>query len=319
MPRRTLLLLTAALLSATLAGCADGTSSAPAAAPGGAGTGRQVSDDAEQTLYRAEQLLIKKCMERSGYEYWVEERPTADGTSLFPYVVDDPAWAARHGYGTDLYRAQQRKAQRDPNQRYFRSMPADRAPELVGALNGARPEGLSTRLPNGIQVTHSDQGCVAEAQRTLYKDLPAWFRATRVTTSLGGMSASMVLTDKRYLAAVKPWARCMKAKGYAYASPAEARAAATRPDKEWPHAEEVRLASAEASCARSRAASTSTADPTADPSAASRSDDLSTVVKSLDAEYRAELRRRYPGPSADLERLKREALPRARAIVARGD
>ncbi|MFF0011821.1 hypothetical protein [Streptomyces sp. NPDC005374] len=320
MPRRTLLLLTAALLAATLTGCAEGTPSAPAAAPG-TGTGRHVSDDAEQTLHLAEQLLIKGCMKKHGYEYWVEERPAADGASLFPYVVDDPAWAARHGYGTDLYREQQRRARRDPNQRYFRSTPADRAPALLSALNGPRAQGLSVRLPNGIQVTHSDRGCVAEAERTLYKDLPAWFRATRVSSSLGGMRVTMVLTDKRYLAALKPWARCMKAKGYAYPGPAEARAAATRPDKEWSHAKEVRLASAEAACARSGSASGSGSgsDSGSGSGSGASSGDLSSVAKSLDTAYRAELRRRYPGPTADLERLKREALPRARAIVARGD
>ncbi|MFF3962163.1 hypothetical protein ACFYZI_11395 [Streptomyces griseorubiginosus] len=307
MPRRTLLLLTAALLAATLTGCAAGTSS-PEAAPGtgtgatpgsGAGTARRVSDDPAQTLHLAEQLLIKSCMERHGYEYWVEQRPAADGASRFPYVVDDPAWAARHGYGTDLYRARQEEARRDPNQRYFRSMPADRAPALVSALNGPQPTGLSARLPNGIRVTHSDRGCEAEAERTLYGDLPAWFRATRITDSLGGMRVGLVLNDKRYKAAVVPWARCMKAKGHPYPSPAEARAAATRPDKPWPHTKEVRLASAEADCAGAG--------------------ELAAVAKSLDTEYRAELRRRYPGPTSDLDRLKREALPRARAIVTRGD
>ena len=305
MPRRTLLLLTAALLAATLTGCADSDSDTGTGTGTGTGTdtntgtAQHVSDDPEQTLHLAEQLLIKSCMEKRGYEYWVEKRPAADGAARFPYVVDDPAWAARHGYGTDLYRARQQEALRDPNQRYFHSMPADRAPALVSALNGPEPKGLSARLPNGIRVTHSDQGCEAEAERTLYKDLPAWFRATRVTDNLGGMRVNLVLADKRYKAAVEPWARCMKAKGHPYPSPAEARAAATRPDQQWPHTKEVRLATAEADCARAGA--------------------LPAVAKSLDTEYRSELRRRYPGPTADLDRLKREALPRARAIVARGD
>ncbi|NEA97819.1 hypothetical protein [Streptomyces sp. SID13726] len=297
MPRRTLLLLTAALLTATLAGCADGTSS-PATARGTAAADRRVPADPEQALHLAEQLLIKKCMEKQGYKYWVEEQPSKDGVSRFPYVVDDPAWAARHGYGTDLYRARQQEVRRDPNQRYFRSMPADRAPALVSALNGARPTGLSARLPGGMKVTHSDQGCASEAQRTLYEDLPAWFRATRITDSLGGMRVGMVLGDKRYRAAAKSWARCMKAEGYSYPGPAEARAAATRPDRPWPHAKEVRLASAEADCAGSTG--------------------LASVARSLDTEYRAELRSRYPGPTADLDRLKREALPRARSVITGG-
>jgi hypothetical protein len=43
------------------------------------------------------------------------------------------------------------------------------------------------------------------------------------------------------------------------------------------------------------------------------------VAKSLDSEYRDRLGRSHPRETADLARLKREALPRARAIVARGD
>ena len=59
----------------------------------------------------------------------------------------------------------------------------------------------------------------------------------------------------------------------------------------------MRLASAEADCAGAG--------------------ELATVAKSLDTEYRAELRRRYPGPTSDLDRLKREALPRARVMIDR--
>jgi hypothetical protein len=296
MQRRTLLLLTAGLLAATITGCAGGTSSPDT--PGGDGR-RPTSGDPERTLHLAEQLLIKSCMEKRGFQYWIEEPKATDGARRFPYAVDDPAWAGKHGYGTDLYRKRQQEVLRNPNQRYYRSLPADRAPAALSALNGSRPQGLSARLPNGIRVSHSDQGCVADAERTLYKDLPAWFRATRVTDSLGGMRVGLVLDDQRYRTAATWWARCMRGKGYSYPSPAEARAAATDPAKSWPHAKEVRLASAEAACARSSG--------------------LSTVAKSLDTKYRDELRRRCPQQTADLARLKREALPRAREIVARGD
>ncbi|MFE9448386.1 hypothetical protein [Streptomyces sp. NPDC006739] len=300
MPRRAPALVATALLAATVAGCAAaGGASAPVPAPAGA-SGRPAPGGDDRTLQLAEQLLIKGCMEKRGFAYWTEEpRTAADGARRFPYVVDDPAWARAHGYGTDLYRARQREVLRDPNQRYLRSLPASRGPALVSALNGARPQGLSARLPNGVRVTHSDQGCAAEAQRELYKDLPAWFRATRVRDSLDGMRVGLVLGDAKYRAATEPWARCLRGRGYPYRSPAEARAAATEPGREWPHAREVRLASAEAACAESTG--------------------LASVAKSLDAKYRTELRRRYPEEAADLARLRREALPRARAIVARGD
>ncbi|MFG2781477.1 hypothetical protein ACGFY7_26980 [Streptomyces prunicolor] len=295
MHRWTLTLLTAGLLATTATGCA-GTTTTPGAT--GSSTPRAAGSTAE-TLRLAEQLLIKKCMEKEGHKYWVEPAGPDDVSVRFPYVVDDPAWARAHGYGTDLRRARETEVRSDPNQRYFHSVPAKTRAVLVSDLNGAQPQGLSARLPNGVRVSHSDQGCQATAQRQLYGDLQAWFRATRVTDSLAGMRVGLVTDDKRYQAAVKPWARCMRERTYTYADPARARAAATGPETPWPHAKEVGLASAEAACAVSSG--------------------LSSVAESLDAEYRDQLRRSHPRETADLARLKREALPRAREIVAHGD
>nr|WSY49315.1 hypothetical protein OG999_03545 [Streptomyces sp. NBC_00886] len=279
MHRWTLALLTAGLLATTATGCA-GTTTAPGAT--GTSTPRAARSTA-QTLRLAEQLLIKECMEKEGHKYWVEPPRLDDVSIRFPYVVDDPAWARAHGYGTDLRREREAEVRSDPNQQYFHSVPAKARAALVSDLNGAQPQGLSARLPNGVQVSHSDQGCEATAERQLYGDLQAWFRATRVTDSLAGMRVGLVTNDKRYKAAVKPWARCMRERTYTYADPARARAAATLPETPWPHAEEVRLASAEAACAASRG--------------------LSSVAESLDSEYRDRLRRSHPRETADLARL----------------
>ncbi|MEW1642117.1 hypothetical protein [Streptomyces sp. NPDC091219] len=295
MHRWTLALLTAGLLATTATACA-GTTTPPGASA--SGTPRPAGGPAE-TLRLAEQLLIRTCMEKEGHKYWIEPPVPQDVSARFPYVVDDPAWARAHGYGTDLRREREAQVHSDPNQRYFHSVPAGTRAVLVSDLNGARPQGLSARLPNGIRVSHSDQGCQATAERQLYGDLQAWFRATRVTDSLAGMRVGLVTADKRYKAAVTVWARCMRERTYRYADPARARAAATLPKTPWPHDKEVRLASAEAACAVSSG--------------------LSSVAGSLDSEYRDRLRREHPRETADLARLKREALPRARAIVARGD
>jgi len=283
--------------------CAAALALTACSASGGSATGRpaghvrQASGTAEQTLRLAEQLLIKSCMEKRGYRYWAETEDGGNSSHRFPYVVDDLAWATAHGYGNDLHRERQKEIEHDPNQRYFRSLPADRRTGALSAVNGPRPRGLSVRLPTGQLVTHSDQGCTAEAERALYRDLPAWFRATRVTDSLAGLRVGLVLDDKRYRSATGPWSRCMRGKGYTYGSPAEARAAATAPGNEWPHGEEVRLATAEASCARSSG--------------------LAAVARTLDAEYRSRLARSRPRETADRARLAREALPRARAVIAR--
>ncbi|MFF0158491.1 hypothetical protein ACFYRY_13290 [Streptomyces sp. NPDC005263] len=292
--RGRLLLPVTVLLAGTLAGCSTASERAPAVR---SDQSRFEPRTADQTLKFAEELLVKTCMEKRGYQYWVVVDTSQDTSHAFPYVVDDERWAKTHGYGTDLRRRLEREARDDPNQKYLYSVPPDQRPALIGALNGPTPQGLEARLPNGIRVTHSDQGCVAEAERDLYKDLPKWFRATRVTDGLGGMRVEMVTQDKRYKAATASWARCMRGQGQPYEDPFQARAAATTPGHEWPHGREVRLATAEASCANST--------------------DLASVVTSLDKAYKAELRRRYPQETADRARLKREALPRARAIIAR--
>ncbi|MDQ0809558.1 hypothetical protein QFZ63_001272 [Streptomyces sp. B3I7] len=294
-------LLIAGLLATTVTGCGGGTSApAPTAPTTRAASGaHRAADDPERTLYLAEQVLIKKCMEKRGHEYWVEPPPPKDVSARFPLVVDDPAWARTHGYGTDLRRRREAEVRADPNRKYFRSASTAGRAALVSDLNGPRPQGLSARLPNGVRVTHSDRGCQAAAQRELYGDLEAWFRATRVTGALNGLRLGLVTGDKRYKAAVAPWARCMRGRGHPYTDPAESRAAATREDRPWPRAKEVGLASAEADCAASSG--------------------LSDVVRSLNTEYRAELGRRHPRETADLTRLEREALPRARVILARGD
>ncbi|MFJ9817288.1 hypothetical protein ACIRU3_18825 [Streptomyces sp. NPDC101151] len=285
----------ACVAAATLAGCSASDHGSAPDRP--AGQVRRAPGDAEGTLHLAEQLLIKRCMEKQGYKYWIEDREPDDSSHRFPYVMDDVRWATTHGYGNDLHRKRAAEVVRDPNQRYFRSQPADRRTVLLSAINGPRPSGLTARLPTGQLVTHSDQGCVADAERRLYQDLSSWFRATRVTSSLAGLRIGLVLQDKRYRAATGAWAHCMRGKGYSYGSPAEARTAATAPEREWPHGKEVRQATAEATCAQSTG--------------------LASTAKSLDAKYRSQLARRHPRETADRARLAREALPRAREVIAR--
>ncbi|WP_405764354.1 hypothetical protein [Streptomyces sp. NBC_01538] len=288
---------TAVLAAATLAACAAPGPAAQDPSSARSTGGRYEPRTEKQTLEFAEELLVRDCMRKRGYRYWVSMDTSESLSSAFPYVIDDARWARSHGYGTDLRRALEREALRDPNQQYLYSMPPDRRPALIAALNGPAPQGLEARLPTGIRVTHSDRGCTAEAERQLYKDLPAWFRATRVTNSLAGMRIGQVMDDKRYRAAAGSWARCMRDRNHPYKNPAETRAAATLPGAPWPRAKEVALASAEAACA--------TATP------------LASVARALDAEYRKRLGERHPHETADRARLAREALPRARAVIAR--
>ncbi|MBB6439535.1 hypothetical protein [Streptomyces candidus] len=251
----------------------------------------------QQTLEAAEDLLERDCMRRSGFGFWVAPPLTPGARREFPYVVDDVAWAKEHGYGSDRRAAVRRTADADPNTRYLRSLEPRRRAALVAALNGPRPTGLAVDLPNGARVSHSDQGCTAEAERRLYGDLPAWFRATRTTRFLTGERVAAVQQDARYRSARDRWAACMRADGLPYADPQESRAAAD-PERGADRAQEARVAVAEATCALST--------------------DFSRIAADLDRSYETASRRRHPEVYADLARLTRAALPRARAVIARG-
>lgn len=251
----------------------------------------------QQTLDVAEGLLERDCMRRSGFDFWVTP-PAAPGSRReFPYVVDDVAWAKKHGYGADLRAALQRSDEADPNKRYLLSLEPQRRAALVAALNGPRPTGLAVDLPNGARISHSDEGCTAEAERRLYGDLTAWFRATRTTRFLKGERIAAVQQDPRYRSARDRWATCMRAAGLPYADPQDSRAAAD-PERGADRAQETRTALTEATCAVST--------------------DFSRVAADLDKSYEAQSRRRHPGAYGDLARLATAALPRARALVARG-
>ncbi|WP_405590762.1 hypothetical protein [Streptomyces sp. NBC_01190] len=308
--------LGAAAGAALLSGCA-GPAGGPTAPPHQPLDTRSLTRT--RTLDLAERLLERDCMQGRGFRFWVVPPAPDSAHREFPYAVDDIAWATAHGYGSDLLARARRDAAADPNQRYLLSLPPDRRTVLIAALNGPRPTGLTADLPGGVRVSHSDEGCTAEAERKLYGDLPAWFRATRVTAELTGERVAMVQRDPRFLSARARWAGCMKAAGLPYADPQQSRAAATEPERRpgtgateperspgtatgpgpaASRAREIRVAVAEATCARSTG--------------------LSAVSASLDRSYGARLRRRYPRTYSDVARLSEAALPRARALIARG-
>ncbi|MFF2521453.1 hypothetical protein [Streptomyces liangshanensis] len=246
-------------------------------------------------LYDAEQLLLRFCMRRHGFEYTVVPSEPVPGRRDFPYVLDDRAWARRHGYGRDISRRLQRFVQRDPNRRYFTSLSPARKVKALAAANGPSPYGLSATLPTGGTVRRSDRGCVSHAQRELYGDLPAWFRASTTADALRPVRIGKVLADSRFVRLLAPWKRCMRLAGHPYASPADARAAALSPTRPLSRPAEIALATAEADCAiRSGLAGT---------------------ARRLDRDHETALRRRYRAATQQWSRLRAEALPRARAVL----
>ncbi|MFD5631049.1 hypothetical protein [Streptomyces sp. NPDC127072] len=290
-----LLCLGAAVLSAcTGSGVPDVRTSA-AAATGSAF--RELTQSQRAVLARAENLLVRDCMREQGFSFWVtEELPATVGTK-FPYVVDDGAWAAENGYGGSIEKRRDALAAENPNQRYFKGLSAVRRSAAVSALNGAEPEGLEADVPGMGRVRHSDEGCEAEAQRSLYTDLPRWYRARKVTEALEQQVRSAVVGDARFTRAVTRWATCMRAAGHAYSTPPESRRAFARGPDARP-ADEVETAVAEARCAVSSG--------------------LSSGIRTLERVHRDEVNSRYAVEVRDRSELEHLALSRAHRIVRRG-
>ncbi|MFD0265143.1 hypothetical protein ACFVGY_00900 [Streptomyces sp. NPDC127106] len=262
------------------------------------GAAREPSAAESRTLARAEQVLISRCMAVRGFPYAVTEGPD-DGARSFPYAVDDVAWARDHGYGGAEERAAARAREDDPNQRYFRRLSAPERAAARTALMGAAPVGLSVQAPTGMTVTASADGCIADAQRSLYGDLAAWFRVKVVTMNLRPVREARVREDARYTGAVAEWAVCMEAAGRPHATPDASRQAAARYGEDLPpaaaDAAAAELAVVEATCA--------TGTP------------LARVSQALDRAYGEELRTRHRAEITLRWRLQNEALPKARRLV----
>jgi hypothetical protein len=246
-------------------------------------------------LDRAEQLLVRTCMRRAGFRYWIQDPAPAPARQAGTYVLGDPSWARRHGYGTDLRKRQDRAAREDPNSRYLASLPRARQRAALVALNGPSPEGLGATLPNGIRVQHSSHGCASAAQRQLYGDLATWYRVSKLAENLPGERFGLVVGDPAFTAGVTAWSACMRRRGHLVGSPADAHRLFADPTTAPGQAEEVAMAVDEARCAASTG--------------------LAVTAARLDARYAAMLRGRYRSELLERERLQRAALPRAQAIT----
>ncbi|MEO3868826.1 hypothetical protein ABGB18_08360 [Nonomuraea sp. B12E4] len=133
-----------------------------------------------RVLWDAEQSLLRDCMARHGFKYWVAPHDPIPEDRDFPYVVDDLGWARRHGYGSDIREHVSRLRDEDPNRLYFEGLPAQRRKAAFVALNGEgprpgtvkrRPDQLEVRLPTGGRVRRSAVSCTSQAQRQLYGEV----------------------------------------------------------------------------------------------------------------------------------------------------
>jgi hypothetical protein len=248
-------------------------------------------------LRTAEQALIQRCMRARGFEYALV--PAVDIEPDGESVLTDVGWARRHGYGSDLSRRFEAAMQANPNNAIMRKLSAQRRTAALEALNGAPQRGLTAgvltaKLPTGGEVHRSGTSCTSSAERELYRDLPAWYRATKITENLGGLRYGLVQSDSRFAQATASWARCMRAAGQPYDTPEAARAAVPTTGAN-ARTREIQIAVAEATCARST--------------------NLGAVARSLATSVDQMLEQRYRAELSTRRQLARAALPRARKLA----
>ncbi|MGW6903987.1 hypothetical protein [Streptomyces sp. NPDC054940] len=288
-----------AALIAVTAGCAvEKTPRRPDAASAGI---RPLTDVEQLRISDAQQRLIRDCMTRQGFEFWEAERLSLEESRTLGYVQDDIDWARKHGYGSRIQAKEDRARRANPNLAYRASLTPQRRAAYDKALDGGlEAPMISADLPGGGTIRKKVGGCAAESERRLYGDLEAWFRADKVAANLRPLYVPQVLRDKKFKAALKAWAQCMKRAGHSYADPPAARRAAallptaeTSPDEAFET--ERKLATDDATCARA------------------------TSLKAVGAErerfYVDRLRDRYGEALDTSRRIQHEAFARAAKLV----
>ncbi|MFG2193120.1 hypothetical protein [Streptomyces sp. NPDC048639] len=306
-------------VAATVAGCADG------AGRNDAGESRPVPRSAraqDDLLKSAESALVRRCLT----ERKVTPPPTpsgsANGTGAgaaedrgsaprreFPYGIDDPVWAAEHGFGgaarnagpargagagdaPSAPRAQQtRQARQAPQGQMTGKRAAEQQRRLADALFGTGRRELSTRTATGYVVRANSDGCLAAAQRTLYGDQARWFRASVAVNNLQAVTHRRVTRDTAYRAVLARWSRCIAPVEKAE-DPGELRSAWQRRAHDLEPREatalQQRYAVAEARCVRST--------------------DLARTGAALEKRRAADVRAEYAGQIADHRRMRERGL-----------
>lgn len=281
--------LAALIAVAALAGC--GAAAAPVATEE-----HRLTPEQSRVLAEAEEILVARCMRGQGFDYHlVPADPALTEDRDFPYGIDDPAWAGRHGLGRQLRElASQRAGESNPNSRYTDSLPPQRRRAYARALHGTETKALAVTIPTGEQVTMAPDGCLASAQQELYGDFARWFPARTIVNNLAGAIRPKVFADRRFQEVAARWAACMKPRGYDYRDPVDLRErfAASTVDAE------RRVAGAEAECVvRTRLAETG---------------------RRLEEELGAPVRARYAADIRAHRQFQAAALPRAADLVSSG-
>ncbi|MFJ8104534.1 hypothetical protein [Streptomyces sp. NPDC096132] len=196
------------LLALTAAGCSPdgGPGRGPAALdvrPLSGATALSYADAVR--LHDREERAVAACMTSRGQSYTAQPRTaSARNEETNPYGLLTPEKAAQDGYGLVgeyLYRRSTPAPADEPRKAAWQQ-----------ALTGTSAHRVSLRLPDGVSLEYSTDGCVARARTEVYG--ADWNTVAPVTVALANRVIGAVEADSGYRAAVRRWSSCMTKAGH---------------------------------------------------------------------------------------------------------
>jgi len=217
---------------------------------------------------RAENILIRDCMQEAGFEFYVESSASTDvpideGFALFagemtaesapvtgygPFL-DSPFFQVASSAADDVVAPESSATSEARNADYYFGLSEGDQVAYEQAFDGG-PDAQRITFDDGTQT--SAEGCLSDARREVlgdqWLDVVVTFNALQLALAQIDISA-----DPEFSAAATDWSACMADAGYAFDSLGDAIVAgiALRGDAVQPTAEEIDQAVADVSCQES--------------------------------------------------------------------
>ncbi|MGI5397032.1 hypothetical protein [Streptomyces sp. CA-251251] len=255
----------------------------------------------EIEIGRAEERLVKTCMEEKGHRYWELPVPGVDERKAGRYVTDDVRWARKHGYGRGFEERSEEIRRTDPTTVYQNKLrPPERA-AFNRALDGDYQDRMRVELPGGTGTVDAPRGgCANEARAKLYGDSEAWFVTRKTIEGILPLYGRDLMEDARLKKPLAEWARCMKEAGRPFTDPGRLRRNRMVVTDGMPSAEahefDRTLAVLDATCARKTS--------------------LAEIMRALETSYREKALQRYERERDDYRTMRLRALREAEDILS---
>lgn len=168
-----------------------------------------LSSEERTTITRADDVLVRECMRRYGFDYTLPDRagePTLENRVIG--IVDKKS-ATRYGYKPAGYLEHANRVKE------AKSKQPKWTPEMMSVLNGVGKSKI-----NGVAVPEG--GCSAEAHGKLGMKLDGKPGDESLVLRLEAMSGDLAEADSRLKAAFEKWSSCMAERGFDYRDPWQA-------------------------------------------------------------------------------------------------